>query len=242
MTTEIKPYSGLRLTGPISEVYNEDNMIGMARYPDKFFDLAVVDPPYGINAGRVHSIGKRNCQTLITEYTPKNWDSQPPGAEYFNELFRISKNQIIWGANYFTPFLPASRGWILWDKGYTNDCSYSDAELAFTSFDRCVKACRLKMSDWRNCISNNKEAAMASPNRKIHPTQKPVALYAWLLQKFAGGGYRILDTHMGSQSSRIAAYRAGLDYYGWELDAEYFEAGCKRFKEQTAQLQLNFNQ
>lgn len=207
---------------PISEVFNEDNMIGMARYPDKFFDLAIVDPPYGLNIAKEKPriSGRWN-------YTPKGWDSKIPDKSYFDELFRVSKNQIIWGGNYFD--LPPTRGFIFWYKNQPVP-NFADGEFAWTSFDRVAKC-----FDYR--YYGNLEGNTSATD-KIHPTQKPVALYKWILTNYAKPGNKILDTHMGSQSSRIAAYQMGFDYYGWEIDKEYFEAGNKRFKEQTAQTQL----
>lgn len=206
---------------PISEVFNEDNMIGMARYPDKFFDLAIVDPPYGI--GRDGSVKTTSRHGGRKAHAFKGWDDKIPSREYFKELFRVTKNQIIWGANYFTEFLPPSMGWIFWDKGQ-RICN-SDGELAYSSFDRALR-----------CVVKNRVELLIEGT--IHPTQKPIYLYRWLLTNYAKPGVKILDTHMGSQSSRIAAYQMGFDYYGWEIDKDYFEAGNKRFKEQTAQLKL----
>lgn len=206
---------------PISEVFNEDNMIGMARYTDKFFDLAIVDPPYGI--GRDGSIRTTSKHGGRKAHAFKGWDKDIPGEQYFNELFRVSKNQIIWGANYFTKFIPSSMGWIFWDKGQ-RICN-SDGELAFSSFNRALR-----------CVIKNRVELLIEGT--IHPTQKPIYLYKWLLQNYAQPGNKILDTHMGSQSSRIAAYQMGFDYWGGELDKDYFEDGNKRFKEQTAQLKL----
>jgi site-specific DNA-methyltransferase (adenine-specific) len=206
---------------PISEVFNEDCMIGMSRYPDKFFDLAIVDPPYGIGYD-----GMRESTSSHGGRKPhkfKGWDNEIPDEDYFNELFRVSKNQIVWGANYMTKYLPASMGWIFWDKGQ-RICN-SDGELAYTSFGRALRVAEY----------NRVELLMEGT---IHPTQKPVVLYRWILTNYAEAGWKILDTHMGSQSSRIAAFNMGFDYWGWEIDAEYFEAGNKRFKEQTAQIKL----
>jgi site-specific DNA-methyltransferase (adenine-specific) len=190
----------------ISEVYNEDCMIGMARYPDKFFDLAIVDPEFGIGIGR--------SPRLVTDkgLIAKEWDDKPIGMEYFDLLFRISTNQIIWGGNYYP--LPANSHCIIWDKIQPEDLSFGMFDYAWTSFDGANKIFRRSVQLEKN---------------KIHPTQKPVQLYRWLLSKYATPGQSILDTHMGSQSSRIAAYKLGFDYYGWELDEEYFRKGCERF-------------
>lgn len=207
----------------ISEVYNEDNMIGMPRYPDKFFDLAVVDPPYGIGAikGKEQKDGCTHGR-YRKRFEKKGWDLSRPGFRYFEELQRVSKNQIIWGGNYFTEFLPPSMGWIFWDKGQNIDAS--DGELAFTSFNKAL----------RRIVLNR--ATAGKFGGYIHPTQKPVALYRWILDKYAKSGDKILDTHMGSQSSRIAAFNMGFDFYGWEIDKDYFEAGNERFENQQTQI------
>lgn len=234
----------------ISEVYNEDCMIGMARYQDKFFDLAIVDPPYGINAAsmqmglnssRIHdgrsptaimeqrkvtgrlNKGSGKLKNRVLNTSNCDWDAFPPSYEYFEELKRVSKNQIIWGGNYFN--LPPSRGVGCWDKKQPWE-NFSQWEMAWTSFD-CPA--------WLFSYSNT---GGANSDPKIHPTQKPIKIYKYLLRKFAKPGDKILDTHMGSQSSRIAAHQMGFDYWGWEIDKDYFEAGNKRFKEQTAQLKL----
>jgi site-specific DNA-methyltransferase (adenine-specific) len=209
----------------ISEVFNEDNMIGMARYPDKFFDLAIVDPPYGIN---VNMNAGRKKDTRSRKRAIKKWDTEAPKVEYFIELKRVSKNQIIWGANHMIDRIrDNSQGWIFWDKCVAAGCTFSDRELAWTSFNQALKKAVIPYSGF-----------IGMEGEKFHPTTKPVKLYKWLLAKYAQPGNKVLDTHMGSQSSRIASYQMGFDYYGWEIDKEYFEAGNKRFKEQTAQLNL----
>ncbi len=215
---------------PISEVFNEDNMIGMARYPDKFFDLAIVDPPYGIGEdGRNnHTRGKL---AKAKDYRGNSrYDSQPPPPEYFKQLFRVSKNQIIWGGNYFIQHLYETPCFIVWDKN-NGENDFADCELAWTSFKT---ACRKFKHTWNGMLQEN----MAEKEERIHPNHKPIRLYKWLITNYAQLGDNILDTHMGSQSSRIAAYQMGFDYYGWEIDKDYFEDGNKRFKEQTAQLNL----
>lgn len=206
---------------PVSIATNEDCMEMMSRYPDKFFELAIVDPPYGI--GRDGSVRTTSRHGGRKAHGFKGWDSKTPEQKYFDELFRVSQNQIIWGANYMTEFLPASMGWIFWDKGQ-RICN-SDGELAFTSFDRALRVAEY------NRVELLKEGT-------IHPTQKPVVLYKWLLSNYAKEGDKILDTHLGSGSSRIAAYIMGFDFYGCELDSDYFNAMEKRFKEQTAQGSL----
>jgi site-specific DNA-methyltransferase (adenine-specific) len=202
---------------PISEVYNEDCMIGLGRYSNRFFDLAIVDPPYGIGMD-----GNNNWSG--SKHTIKDWDNDAPDVKYFNEVMRVSKNQIIWGANHFISRMPFdSKCWIIWDK-INDGFSFADAEMAWTSFSTAVRTFRFHRGE--------------QTDNRIHPTQKPVKLYRWILKNYAKSGDKILDTHLGSQSSRIAAYRDGFDFYGWEIDKEYFDAGNKRFKEQTSQLQI----
>lgn len=204
----------------ISEVFNEDNMIGMARYPDKFFDLAIVDPPYGLGDKLT------NGGTWSTKWQGKgaDWD-RAPTKYYWQELFRVSKNWVVFGGNYFIEHLPNCRNFIAWHKPYMDGMhSMSNVELALTSFDKNAKK-----------ISLNKDKGS---DDRIHVCQKPVQLYKWLLTNYAKPGDKILDTHMGSQSSRIAAHLMGFDYWGWELDKEYFDDGNKRFKEQTSQISI----
>jgi site-specific DNA-methyltransferase (adenine-specific) len=184
-------------------------MEAMRQTPDKFYDLAVVDPPYGIGAA------KEKPHNGWKDYGVKHWDNSIPTSEYFTELLRITKNQIIWGGNYFTDFLPASMCWICWDKGQ-REFSLADGELAWCSFNKAMRIFTLA------------RAAMLNEER-IHATQKPIKLYMWLLSKFAKTGDKILDTHLGSGSSRIAAYDLGFDFTGYELDKDYFDAQEKRF-------------
>ena len=202
---------------PESKIYNIDCLAAMREMPDKAFSLAVVDPPYGI--GRDGEGGDAHRKA----YKFKAWDSDIPPEEYFTELFRVSKNQIIWGANYFCKFLPKSMGWVFWDKGQR--ISQSDGELAFTSFERALRVFEC------NRFRIARDGA-------IHPTQKPIALYKWLLQNYAKPGDTILDTHLGSGSSRIAAYDMGFDFTGYELDTEYFNASDVRFKNHISNLRL----
>lgn len=204
-----------------NKVENIDCMLGMARYPDKYFELAICDPPYGI--GRDGSVRTTSTHGGRKAHEFKGWDKAIPNQKYFDELFRVSKNQIIWGANYFTKYLPASMGWIFWDKGQ-RICN-SDGELAYTSFERALR-----------CVVKNRVELLIEGT--IHPTQKPAYLYRWILKNYANEGDKILDTHLGSGSSRIAAYDMGFDFTGFELDKDYFLAQEKRFKEQTAQLKL----
>ena len=195
--------------------YNVDCMEYMRTLPDKAFDLAVVDPPYGISitdSGRLKKYNKNK----------ERWDDKTPPKEYFQQLFRVSKNQIIWGANYFG--LPPCRGFLIWDKQQPEDVSFASCEYAWTSFD--VSAKTFYFSALRDNVA------------RIHPTQKPVALYAWIYSRYAKQGDKILDTHLGSGSSRIAAWDAGLDFVGCEIDPDYFKAQEERFKEHTAQENL----
>ena len=183
-----------------------DNMIGMAQYPDKYFDLSVVDPPYGIDRNGMQ------MGNSIFNMDDKKWDSNIPSTEYFNELFRVSKNQIIWGGNYFP--LANSQYFAIWDKGET---------MYGRDFAECEYA-------W---VKNGGTRIFKhSPNQleRIHPTQKPVALYDWIYKNYAKPGMKILDTHVGSGSSRIAAYKAGLDFTGYELDADYWQAQEDRYR------------
>lgn len=203
---------------PISEVYNEDCVQGMKRFPDKFFDLAIVDPPYGIGVdGQKKSTSKHGGRREI-EF--KGWDNSIPSSEYFSELRRVSKHQIIWGGNYFVEHLSPSMGWIFWDK-CQRICN-SDGELAFTSFDRALRVFELN------------RVFIQEQGGGFHPTQKPVRLYNWILKEYGKAGDKILDTHLGSQSSRIAAYKKGFDFWGFEIDEDYFRDGNARFQKEIA--------
>jgi site-specific DNA-methyltransferase (adenine-specific) len=220
---------------PISQVTNEDCMKLMSRYPDKFFELAIVDPPYGIGAGKKSfQSGTRKSYNHLC----KDWDNETPNENYFNELFRVSKNQIIWGGNYYANHLPISRGWLYWHKMVLTE-NYSQGELAWTSFDCVLKFFEYKYQGNYLGFRNNITLQSATKEEtRIHPTQKPVKLYEWLLKNYASEGDKILDTHLGSGSSRIAADKMGFDFYACELDRDYFEAQEKRFKEYKSQLIL----
>ena len=216
-------------------VTNEDCMALMRRYPDKHFDLAIVDPPYGIGMGArkgttLKNGNKKGFRDQSNLYAVKQWDNATPSAEYWAELFRVSRNQIVWGGNYFP--LPLSRGWIYWDKKLTSPCeNYSDGELAWSSFD-CVL--RKFTCDWIGFgYLNGAEAGT-----RIHPTQKPVALYRWLLERYAKPGQRILDTHLGSGSHAIACHYAGMHLTACEIDADYFAAAQERIARETRQTTL----
>lgn len=198
--------------------YNMDCMEYMRSLPDKAFDLAVVDPPYGISIN--HNMGRRKGDKP-SEYKKVTWDSKPPEKEYFDELFRVSKNQIVWGANYFQ--MPPTKCFIVWRKPQiSEDVSFSMVEYAWESFDQTAK-------EW---------IGMSAEADRIHPTQKPVALYAWIFRRYAKPGDKILDTHLGSGSSRIAAYDAGLDFVGCEIDKTYFDLQEKRFQAYAAQERI----
>jgi len=202
------------------ELLNMDCMSYMASLKDNAFDLAIVDPPYGININS--SMGRRKGDKK-SNYKNILWDSCSPEIEYFKELFRVSKNQIVWGANHFISKMPFdSSCWLMWDKKFSEDVSFSQYEMAWTSFKT-------------TCKKFDKHPAQQG---RIHPTQKPIALYKWLLKNYAKEGDKILDTHLGSGSSAIAAHNMGFDFVGCELDKDYYEAATKRFKEQTAQLKL----
>ena len=204
----------------ISDVKNIDCLEGMAKFPDKFFDLAIVDPPYGMPKDSTHCRGKLKNRIMNNGGVEK-WDV-PPTKEYFGELFRVSKNQIIWGGNYFA--LPGSRGFVIWDKEQPFE-NFSAAEYAWISFQTVSKIFRLPTTRTGDII-------------KIHPTQKPVALYKWVLTNYAKPGDKILDTHLGSGSSRIAAHDLGFDFWGFELDKEYFNASEERFQKHISQTVL----
>ncbi len=210
----------------LSEVYNMDCIEGMKHYPDNYFDLAIVDPPYGIDRGGQSETFTKNPKHKRKQHIQKDWDKSIPPYEYFTELFRCSKNQIIWGANYFVEFLPPSMGWIFWDKG--QKLSMSDGELAYTSFDRALRSFTLN------------RCHIAENGGSIHPTQKPVRLYKWILENYASKGDKIIDTHLGSGSSRIASYQLGFDFIGFEIDKDYFDAQEKRFKDASSQLTIIF--
>ena len=202
-------------------ITNEDNMELMARYPDKYFDLAIVDPPYGIGASEMTMGSGKNKKYK----KGKNWDNETPNKDYFIELTRVSKNQIIWGGNYFQ--LPLTKSWILWDKGIYWDCDFADGEMAWTSFERVLRIAKIR---YKGFLGADKE--------RIHPTQKPVALYKWLLDKYAQQGNKILDTHLGSGSIAIACHDYGFDLTACELDKEYFDKAMQRITNHTKQLNL----
>lgn len=217
--------------GGMTEAYNVDCMEYMRSLPDKAFDLAVVDPPYGIGEGDGKNHFSRGVLAQANEYK-KFDDKMPPPKEYFLELARVSKNQIIWGANHFADVLlvPRSSCWLVWDKE-NGENDFADCELAWTSFSSAVRIFRYR---WQGMLQGN----MKNKEARIHPTQKPVALYEWIYARYAKPGDRILDTHLGSGSSRIAAYDAGLDFVGCEIDPDYFKAQEERFAAHAAQMSM----
>jgi site-specific DNA-methyltransferase (adenine-specific) len=207
---------------PSSVVFLEDCVQGLKRFSDNYFDLAIVDPPYGID--RMQQIQNPNTKANYKQYENKEWDKQTPTDEYWNELFRVSKNQIVWGGNYMTDKLYPSSCWLIWDK--MQEFSGAVFEMAWTSFKSPAKAFRMSRVE-----------AYANQN-KIHPTQKPVRLYDWILNNYAKEGDLILDTHIGSGSSRIACNKGGFNFTGFEIDKDYYEAQEKRFKDFVSQLRM----
>ena len=209
-----------------SIVKNIDCMVGMAEYPDKYFDLAVVDPPYGLDLANMNmgaGKGKKCSRIENRKWKPKDWDRNTPDFKYFDELFRISNNQIIWGGNYFE--LPPCKNYIIWDKEIPEGLSFADCEMAWTSFNNAPKMFRY--------------SAYLNKAEKFHPTQKPVKLYDWIYTKYLPKGGKVIDTHLGSGSNRIAADKAGnIDFVGFELDKDYFKAQEKRWAEYKKQLTL----
>jgi site-specific DNA-methyltransferase (adenine-specific) len=211
------------------ELHNIDCMEAMEEMPDKAFDLAIVDPPYGIGMdGKVGIDGSAEAKN----YTEKQWDKKPPADIYFTELLRVSKHQIVWGANHFISKLPYdSPCWIVWDKEKVGGF-YADCELAWTSFDTAVRQFTFA---WHGFI----QGQMGHwKEHRIHPTQKPVKLYEWLLMNYAKPGDKILDTHSGSLSIGIACHNLGYDLTAFEIDEEYFEGGKARLEQHQRQGKL----
>ena len=194
------------------KITNEDNMELMARYEDNYFDLAIVDPPYGIGISK---------NPIRQQHQKKQWDNAIPNKDYFKELFRVSKNQIIWGGNYFD--LPSTQGFFIWDKKQPHDFSLAMCELAWSSIQKPAKM-------WSLSVLKEKG--------KIHPTQKPIELYEWLLINNANEGDKILDTHLGSGSIAIACHNLGYDLTACELDKDYYNAAIKRIEQHKAQQRL----
>mgnify|MGYP000906290070 CR=1 FL=1 len=199
----------------LNKLYLMDCMEGMKQFPDKYFELCICNPPYGVS---IETSG-----TYFKQFKTKGWDNATPSTEYFKELFRVSQNQIIWGGNYFLEYLCNTKCFLIWDKMIGEGMSFADAELAWTSFKKPTRIKKLS--------SNNNGG-------KIHPTQKPVALYEWLLRNYAKEGDKILDTHVGSASSLIACHNMGFDYIGFEIDEDYFKAASERLEAVKAQTRL----
>jgi site-specific DNA-methyltransferase (adenine-specific) len=212
--------------------YNMDCMEGMKEFPDKYFELAIVDPPYGIGASEKNSTDKKQSKKSATksnDYGNQNWDNEVPKKDYFDELFRVSKNQIIWGVNYY-PYDFLSGGRIYWDKCVTMP-TYSNGELAYCSLINSLKSVKIA---WHGMLQEN----MKNKEIRIHPTQKPVKLYEWILNNYAKRGDKILDTHVGSASSLIACHNLGFQYVGFELDKEYYEQSLKRLETVKKQVSI----
>lgn len=209
----------------LNTLYNEDCMDAMKRIPDKFFELAIVDPPYGIGIdGQKFSVSK-NPKHNRKLHEKKAWDQGIPPAEYFRELERISVNQIIWGGNYFVEHLrEGHKGWIVWDKGQ-HGLTMSDCELAYSSFDCPTRIVTI------NRVELLKDGT-------FHPTQKPVKLYEWILQNYAKQGDKIIDTHAGSGASCVACHHMRLDWLAFEIDPDYFAKADRRIREEQAQLSI----
>ena len=201
------------------ELLNCDCLEYMATLDDNAFDLVISDPPYGININE--SIGRRKGDSH-SGHKKTYWDNEIPSAEYFKEIRRISKNQIVWGGNYMTEHLPPSPCWILWDKGFSELVTFAQFEMAWTSFKTSAKK-----------FDKNPNQA-----NRIHPTQKPIKLYSWVMGKYSDCSQRILDTHLGSGSSAIAAHYFGCDFVGCELDENYYKAACERFDRETRQIAM----
>lgn len=215
--------------------YNMDCMDGMKEFPDKYFELAIVDPPYGIGADeaqnnaaeqRIKANGNTKAGRGWKLYKQTEWDKDIPSEDYFIELFRISKNQIVFGGNYMTQFLPPSMGWIVWNK-CQREFSLADGELAWSSLSKA-----LRIFDY------SRGSALAKEPNRFHPTQKPVALYEWLLTHYAKPGDKILDTHVGSASSLVACHHLHFDYVGFEIDEDYYRMASERLEAEKAQLTL----
>ena len=203
----------MKVTDKIT-ITNEDNMLLMARYPDNYFDLAIVDPPYGIGI---------SSNPVRQQHKKKNWDNKIPLEKYFNELKRVSKNYIIWGGNYFIDYLNNSQGFIIWDKKQPENFSLAMAEFAYSSIQSPAKIFRY---------------SVLTEQGKIHPTQKPVALYKWILDKYAKENDKILDTHLGSGSISIACHDYGFELTACELDKEYYDKAIERITNHTNQTKL----
>jgi site-specific DNA-methyltransferase (adenine-specific) len=205
-------------------------MDAMKEMNDNAFDLAIVDPPYGINMAKLFTRNGKNKSKYWKNYPLKDWDECAPNQLYFDELFRVSQNQIIWGGNYFIDKIKKpSQGWIVWNKGQRN-FKLADGEIAWTSFDRAIRILDLSRGKAR---SENRKT-----NGMFHPTKKPVSLYEWILDKYAKPDWKILDTHIGSGSIAIACHDLGFDLTGYEIDSDYYNDCMKRLNEHQRQLKL----
>jgi site-specific DNA-methyltransferase (adenine-specific) len=209
-------------------LYNEDCLQAMKAMQDKQFDLAIVDPPYGITGNKEIGFGDKKSGRVNrpNKWGNKNWDEKRPSKEYFNELLRVSRNQIVWGGNYFADLLPKSEKWLVWDK--MQRVNQSDCELAYTSFKGSLRIYQYHCS---------KLQGFQNPNR-FHPTEKPVNLYKWILENYAEKGNKILDTHLGSGSIAVACWDMGFDLTAYEIDKGYYDKACKRFEQHSKQMQL----
>lgn len=216
------------------QIHNQDCMEAMKSMKTGQYDLAIVDPPYGIKAaskGFVNPIKRGKAKTKTTKYKHSEWDKSPPKQKYFDELRRVSKQQIIFGANHFISKIPIDTScWIVWNKDNGSN-GYADCELAWTSFKTSVRMFTFR---WHGMLQQN----MKHKEQRIHCTQKPVALYLWLLQKYAKPGWKILDTHLGSGSIAIACHDLNFDFDGYEIDEEYYENALKRFRHHKLQMKL----
>ena len=230
----VSPAFGNTLLGavPSSVVFNEDCVEGLKRFSDNYFDLAIFDPPYGLNISALSNYGesggtdKRWNTNKKDFYKPKEWDKNIPTAEYFEQLKRVSKNQIVWGWNYYVSYFNDCPSYIVWNKEASGN--YSDCEIAWCSIKGTNKIFKWLWNGFRK----------QQPEARIHPTQKPVALYDWILEQYGSDANLILDTHVGSGSSRIACNKAGKQFVGFEIDKDYYEAQEKRFKDFVSQLRM----
>ena len=219
------PVTKSLLKGAAVHLFNMDCMELMKTYSDKHFDIAIVDPPYGLDLANMNmGIGKSKKASKIQnrKWKPKDWDKEMPTAEYFAELMRVSKNQIIWGGNYFP--LPPCKNYIIWDKEIPEGLSFADCEMAWTSFDKAPKMFRY--------------SAYLDKESKFHPTQKPIKLYDWILNKYAKEGDLILDTHLGIGNIAVACHYYGVSLVGSEIDKDYYDKAMKNFSERTMQVKL----
>ncbi len=216
------------------KLYKVDCMEYMKTCKENEFDLAVVDPPYGIGFDGDSTLGNNKSEKWKSakkddkKYIVKKWDSERPDSFFFESLRSVSNFQIIWGGNYFSDFLPPTGGWIYWDKDLAKGMSLSDGELAWTNSKKSIKQIKLVWSGFRKCEKTD----------RFHPTQKPVKLYDWIYKNYSEKRQRILDTHLGSGSNAIAAHYAGMEFVGCELDKDYFDAAVERFKKATAQTDM----